>query len=84
MINILKLDDYTRLTERNESGGISVADLSAALKKLAELEDAEQNGRLAILPSETGQAICSNKDFVYIVDCVTREAAEAAFQKRVT
>ena len=42
-----------RLTERNESGGISVWDMSAALAKLAELEDAEQEGRLMRLPSGT-------------------------------
>ena len=40
--------EIARLTERNESGGISVADLPAALKKLAELEDAEQDGRALI------------------------------------
>ena len=43
----------SRLTERNESGGISVKNLSGALVKLAELEDAEQEGRLVLLPSET-------------------------------
>ena len=76
--------EITRLTERTDGGGITVRDIPAALKKLAELEDAEPNGRLAILPSETGQAIFCNKDFVYIVDCVTREDWNAAFQKRVT
>ena len=68
-----------RLTKRDLDGGISVTDLSAALEKLAELEDAEQDGRLAVLPSETGQAICGNKSFVYIVDCLSREEADAAF-----
>ena len=42
-----------RLTERNKSGGITVRDMPAALAKLAELEDAEQEGRLVRLPSET-------------------------------
>ena len=47
----------TRLTERNESGGISVSDLPAALKKLAELEDAEQDGRLVWLPCKVGDIV---------------------------
>ena len=34
----------SRLTKRNDSGGITVEDVPAALKKLAELEDAEQGG----------------------------------------
>ncbi len=67
-----------RLTERNESGGISVKDISAVLAKLAELEDAEQDGRLAILPSETGQVIFANKRLVYVVDCLDRGEWEAA------
>lgn len=47
----------SRLTERTESGGISVADLPAALAELAELEDAAQDGRLAVLPSERRWAL---------------------------
>ena len=72
-----------RLTKRNGDGGISVVDLPAALKKLVELEDAEADGRLAILPSETGQAIFANKRLVYVVNCVAREDWNAAFQKQV-
>ncbi|MBR4211032.1 MAG: hypothetical protein IKR84_01410 [Oscillibacter sp.] len=71
----------SRLTERNESGGISVADLPAALAKLAELEDAAQDGRLAILPSESGQVIFANKRLVYVVNCVDREDWETAFNR---
>ena len=37
-----------RLTERNESGGITVQNPVAALAKLAELEDAEQNGWISV------------------------------------
>ena len=44
------MEDSERLTTRNESGGISVKDTLAALAKLAELEDAEEQGRLARLP----------------------------------
>lgn len=76
------MSERNRLTERNASGGITVRDATAALAKLAELEDAEQKGRLVILPSETGQVIFRNESFVYIVDCITREEAEAAFQGR--
>ena len=72
----------SRLTERNESGGISVADLPAALKKLAELEDTGQDGRLAILPSESGQVIFANKRLVYVVNCVDREEWDTAFKRR--
>ena len=74
----------SRLTERNDGGGITVKDVSAALGKLTEYEDAEQDGRLVILPSETGQVIFSNKRFVYIVNCVAREEWKAAFGERAT
>lgn len=37
-----------RLTERNERGGITVKDAAAAFAKLAELEDAEQNGWISV------------------------------------
>ena len=47
-----------RLTERNGDGGISVADLPAALKKLAELEDAEQNGRPLIKAAKEIAEFC--------------------------
>ena len=70
-----------RLTERNESGGISVKELSGALAKLAELEDAGQDRRLAILPSETGQVIFANKRLVYVVDCLAREEWETALTR---
>ena len=73
----------SRLTKRNDSGGITVENGPAALKKLAELEDAEADGRLAILPSETGQAIFANKRLIYVVNCVAREDWNAAFQKQV-
>lgn len=39
-----------RLTERDESGGITVHDMSAALEKFTELKDAKRTGRLVILP----------------------------------
>ena len=48
----------SRLTERNESGGISVADLPAALAKLAELEDAEQDGRPLIKAAKEIAEFC--------------------------
>lgn len=73
----------SRLTKRNNSGGITVEDVPAALKKLAELEDADADRRLAILPSKTGQVIFANKRFVYVVNCVAREDWNAAFQKQV-
>ena len=71
----------SRLTKRNDSGGITVEDVPAALKKLAELEDADADRRLAM--SKTGQVIFANKRFVYVVNCVAREDWNAAFQKQV-
>ena len=47
-----------RLTEHNGDGGISVADLPAALKKLAELEDAEQDGRPLIKAAKEIAEFC--------------------------
>ena len=74
------MPERDRLTKRNESGGVAVRDMPAALEKLAELEDAEQDGRLAVLPSETGQVIFSIKRLVYVVNCIAREEWETAFK----
>lgn len=47
-----------RLTQRNDSGGITVKDAAAALAKLAELEDAEQDGRSLIKAAQTIAEFC--------------------------
>ena len=46
-----------RLTERTDGGGITVKDLPAALKKLAELEDAEEEKRIIPLPCKPGDTV---------------------------
>ena len=48
----------SRLTKRNDSGGITVEDVPAALKKLAELEDAEQDGRALIKAAKKIAELC--------------------------
>ena len=51
------MPESDRLTKRNERGGIAVWDMPAALKKLSELEDAEQDGRLVRLPVKIGSKV---------------------------
>lgn len=51
-----------RLTRRDPDGGIRVDDLPAALEKLAELEDAEEQGRLVRLPCKVGDMLWSFMD----------------------
>ena len=46
-----------RLTERNENGGITVRNATAAFAKLAELEDDEQKGKLLCLPFAPGDTV---------------------------
>ena len=43
-----------RLTKRNENGGITCENATAALKKLAKYEDAEELGRFVLLPPCNG------------------------------
>lgn len=43
-----------RLTRRNHDGGIDIDNLHAALEKLAEYEDAEEQGRLVVIPFQEG------------------------------
>lgn len=56
-----------RLTQRNEKGGITVENVSAALEKLAQYEDAEESGRLA-LPCRIGDTVYQT-DGVRIYEC---------------
>lgn len=48
-----------RLTQRNDSGGITCDNVTAALDKLAAYEDAEKQGRLARLPCAVGDTVYS-------------------------
>ena len=57
-----------RLTERNESGVITVRDMPAALEKLTEFEDAEQQGRLVRLPCAVGDIVSIITDDNLILD----------------
>ena len=52
----------SRLTERNESGGISVKNLPAALAKLAELEDEEERRRSLIKAAKEIAEFCDNME----------------------
>lgn len=53
------MEKRERLTLRNPDGGINAADLSAALEKLADFEDAEEQGRLLRLPCNVGDMLWS-------------------------
>ena len=60
--------EIARLTERNESGGITVLNAPAALEKLTEFEDAEQQGRLVRLPCAVGDIVSIITDDNLILD----------------
>lgn len=63
--------EESRLTERDESGGITVQNPVAALAKLAELEDAEQNGWISVkdrLPKRGHRVLVAYDDLRGIVE----------------